>query len=104
MRTAIKEPYACIQILMITHIPEKSCFRADGGGELSYTFQDGRYHFDHTEVPPELRGQGIAGQLARAAFDHARKHGWRVVPACSYIEVFLKRHPEYADLIEQPAP
>lgn len=85
---------------MITHLPDENCFRSEGGGVLSYTVVNGCHHFDHTEVPPALRGQGVAGKLAQAAFDHARQNSWRVVPACSYIEVFIKRHPEYADLVE----
>lgn len=84
---------------MIVHVPEENCFRSTDGSELSYTVQDGLYHFDHTEVPDRLRGQVIAGQLARVALDHAREQGWRVVPACSYIEVYIKRHPEYAGLV-----
>lgn len=85
---------------MIEHIPNENCFRSKAGAVLCYTIREGRYHFDHTVVPPELRGQGVAGQLATTALDHARRNGWRIVPDCSYIEVFLKRHPEYADLVD----
>ncbi|MGC9451152.1 MAG: GNAT family N-acetyltransferase [Oceanipulchritudo sp.] len=85
---------------MIEHDPQEKCFRAPGGAILSYTIEGDRHLFDHTEVPPELRGQGVAAELATAALEHARENGWRVVPACSYIEVFIRRNREYADLVE----
>jgi predicted GNAT family acetyltransferase len=53
----------------------------------------------HTEVPPDLAGHGIAGDLMRAALETARSNGWRVRPACSYAEAFLKAHLQYADLL-----
>jgi predicted GNAT family acetyltransferase len=85
--------------MQIEHDPQRQCFTAPGGAVLSYTVACGHHVFDHTEVPPALRGQGVAGQLAQAAFEHARAHGWKVQPACSYIDVYLKRHPEYRDLL-----
>lgn len=53
-----------------------------------------------TFTPPELRGRGIAEQLALAAFEHAKKNGMKVIPSCPYIsETFLKRHPELVEMI-----
>lgn len=54
----------------------------------------------HTFVPPELRGRGIAEKLVRPALEYARKEGLTVVPACSYVAVFMQRHLEYRDLLE----
>jgi hypothetical protein len=52
----------------------------------------------HTIVPPPIGGRGIAGDLVRAALGVAREEGWKVVPACSYADAWMKRHPEFADL------
>jgi predicted GNAT family acetyltransferase len=41
----------------------------------------------HTYVPRSKRGQGLAARLCDAAFAHAREHGMRVVPTCSYVSV-----------------
>mmetsp|Transcript_1218 Transcript_1218/g.2842 ORF Transcript_1218/g.2842 Transcript_1218/m.2842 type:complete len:157 (-) Transcript_1218:211-681(-) len=49
----------------------------------------------HTFTPPELRGQGLAGQVVKLAFDYARENGLKVIPTCSYIPVFVKRNPEW---------
>jgi predicted GNAT family acetyltransferase len=52
----------------------------------------------HTFVPPECRGQGIAELLVRTALEFARSEKLRVVPQCGYVDVFFRRHPEFADL------
>lgn len=41
----------------------------------------------HTYVPGSKRGRGLASRLCDAAFAHARRHGLRVIPTCSYISV-----------------
>eukprot|EP00028_Trichosphaerium_sp_Am-I-7-wt_P004287 CAMPEP_0168529864 /NCGR_PEP_ID=MMETSP0405-20121227/14216_1 /TAXON_ID=498012 /ORGANISM="Trichosphaerium sp, Strain Am-I-7 wt" /LENGTH=69 /DNA_ID=CAMNT_0008553777 /DNA_START=103 /DNA_END=309 /DNA_ORIENTATION=+ len=34
------------------------------------------YEFWHTETPESMRGQGIAGKVAKGAFDYALEHEW----------------------------
>jgi len=53
---------------------------------------------DHTFVPPEFRGQGIAEILMNEAIADARASGHRIVPLCSYVAAQFRRHPEWADL------
>ena len=52
--------------------------------------------FTHTEVPPKDEGKGIGGRLVRAALDDTRRRGLKIVPACSFVVAFVRRHPEYA--------
>ena len=54
--------------------------------------------FVHTEVPPEVEGKGIGAQVVRAALDDSRKRGFKIVPACSFVVAFMRRHPEYNDV------
>ncbi|MDO5674192.1 MAG: GNAT family N-acetyltransferase [bacterium] len=54
--------------------------------------------FTHTFVPPELRGKNIAAELTRFALDDARSRGKKVQPQCSYVDSFMRRNQEYADL------
>lgn len=54
---------------------------------------------EHTLVPPELGGRGVAGKLVEALVGDARALGFRVEPACSYVAAAFKRHPEWADLL-----
>lgn len=66
--------------------------------ELDYRLQDRVMTITHTGVPSEVGGRGIAGELVRFAFETARSEGWKVVPACSYAQVWIERNPEYAAL------
>jgi len=55
--------------------------------------------FTHTETPEELEGHGVASKLARVALDDARAQRLRVVPICPFVAAYIKRHPEYSDLV-----
>jgi len=67
-----------------------------------YRLVDGVMWLTHTETPPALQGRGFAARVVRAAFDHARAHGLKVRPACSYVRTYLRRHPEMQDLVAAP--
>ena len=70
--------------------------RVDGfEGHLDYVPDEGAMRITHTIVPPMIGGRGIAGLLVRAALDHARAAGLKVVPRCSYADAWMRRHPEY---------
>src|SRR5690349_2927685 len=57
--------------------------------------------FTHTEVLPEHEGQGLGSQLARFALDDVRSRGLKAIPACKFIAGFIRRHPEYLDLVPE---
>ena len=66
---------------------------------LMYRREGRQIDLYHTYVPEVFRGRGIAEQLCRSAFEHAKAQGLTVIPSCSYISgAYLKRHPEYAPL------
>jgi predicted GNAT family acetyltransferase len=66
--------------------------------ELTYRRQGQVLVADHTLVPPEFRGKGIAEQLVKRLIADAREEGNRIEPVCSYVELQFRRHPEWADL------
>lgn len=75
---------------------------AEGRTAVSeYRRRNGTIVFTHTEVPLQLEGKGIGNALAKSALDYARSEGLRVVPRCRFIAAFIKRHPEYQDLVEE---
>ena len=55
----------------------------------------------HTEVEPAFQGAHLATHLARFTLDNARERGLSVLPFCPYISSWIKKHPEYADLVPQ---
>jgi len=86
----------------INHETEQSRFTTSADGHLcvlDYDLSGAVMTITHTGVPPEVGGQGIAGALTRVALDTARHNKWRVIPQCSYAATYIKRHPEYNDLI-----
>jgi predicted GNAT family acetyltransferase len=66
---------------------------------LTYRQFSNRMVFDHTEVPKPLEGHGLASKLAQYALDFARANHLRVVPLCPYVSGFIRKHPEYQDLV-----
>ncbi len=85
----------------IKHDPDTRRFNTvvDGvAGHVEYELAAGVMTLTHTIVPPAIGGRGIAGALVKAALDHARREGWKVVPQCSYADTWIRRHPDYQDL------
>lgn len=69
-------------------------------GEMTYRWvSPGVISIDHTGVPPQYRGQGIAEELVRKAIEDARQEGIKIIPHCSYVVAQFRRHPEWADLL-----
>jgi len=53
----------------------------------------------HTEVEPAFQGAHLATRLARFSLDDARRRNLAVLPYCPYINSWIKKHPEYTDLV-----
>ena len=71
------------------------------GFEAEMTFRkgaDGTITIDHTGVPPEYEGRGIAARLVNRAIEDAREQGFKIIPVCSYVVAQFRRHPEWAAL------
>ena len=54
---------------------------------------------EHVEVVAAYEGQGIASRLTTHVLDQLRGEGARIIPRCPYAVAFLRKHPEYADLV-----
>ncbi|HEX5919137.1 MAG TPA: GNAT family N-acetyltransferase [Nocardioides sp.] len=68
-------------------------------GFIAYRLHGEVIRLIHTEVLPAFNGQGHAATLARSALDDARARGLTVRPDCPYVASYIKKHPEYADLV-----
>lgn len=55
----------------------------------------------HTEVPQELEGQGVGSALVQGALDLARQRHQHVVPSCPFVSAYIRRHPDYLDLVSE---
>jgi uncharacterized protein len=74
---------------------------ADGRlvGEILYRREPGAIVLVHTDVPPSAEGQHVGSRLVQGALDDIRTRGLRVVPFCPFVAGYIRRHPEYADLV-----
>jgi len=53
----------------------------------------------HTEVRPEFEGKGYGSELVRRILEDVRQQGKSVIPICPYTMSFIRRHPEYIDVV-----
>jgi predicted GNAT family acetyltransferase len=95
MNTSITE-------ITVSHNIAENRFEVDLGEEkavLIYLIKAGLFIMLHTEVPPPFEGRGIAGKMAAAALEFAKKEGYKVRSYCSYTTLYIERHPEYGELL-----
>jgi uncharacterized protein len=88
--------------LPVVHNKEARRFEVVTGGRIAfskYLLAGDKIVIEHTEVPPELEGQGLAGRIVRTALDYARAHKLVVLPLCPFAKAYIGRHPEYRDLL-----
>ncbi len=88
---------------VFTDNPEESRYEMHVQGELAgfvtYHRRGRAISLRHTEVEPGFHGAHLATRLARYTLDDARKRDLAVLPFCPYISSWIKKHPEYADLV-----
>jgi uncharacterized protein len=90
--------------ITVRHVPERRRFEARVAGHDEVSILDATpsstgWTLSHTEVPRALEGRGVGSALVRAALAHVRAEGAKVLPTCSFVLAYLRRHPEEADLV-----
>jgi uncharacterized protein len=82
---------------------ERHRFELHADGELlafaEYNLLKTGMLFTHTEVLPAFEGRGVGSAIARHALDEVRRRALMVIPGCPFIAGFLRRNPEYQDLV-----
>jgi predicted GNAT family acetyltransferase len=66
-------------------------------GELFYRLRPDAVVLVHTEVSPQVEGQGLGSRLVAGALEDVRARGLRPVAVCPFVRAYLKRHPEAGD-------
>jgi predicted GNAT family acetyltransferase len=82
--------------------PDRSRFEMDAGNDVAvvnYRLTPGMITLSHTEVPEELEGQGLGSTIVRGVLDVVRMRGLKVVPACGFVAAFIRKNPDYRDLL-----
>jgi hypothetical protein len=81
---------------------DRSRYEMDEQGLTSwadYRLTGDRLYIDHVESPPPLRGTGASGRLMAAMAADAKARGLRITPICGYAAAWLRRSPEFRDLL-----
>jgi uncharacterized protein len=68
-------------------------------GEIRYRSEPGARVLVHVEIEPHLEGRGLGSLLVEGALDDLRAQGLSVVPHAPFVTEFIRRRPEYADLV-----
>jgi uncharacterized protein len=91
--------------LSLADNPASHRFEAHAGPELAayaeYNLLTNAVLFTHTEVLPAHEGKGVGSKLAAFALDDVRKRGLHVIPVCQFIAGYIRKHPEYRDLVTE---
>jgi predicted GNAT family acetyltransferase len=69
-------------------------------GVIEYESGPGLVTLIHTEVDPSFEGRGFAGTLIASAIGDIRAKDLKLVPACSFVSAYLRRHPEDQDVLQ----
>ncbi len=83
--------------------PEQQRYEISVDGDLAgfvqYRARPGLIAFIHTEIDDAFEGQGLGGRLVSFALDDARRRELEVLPFCPFVNGYIERHPEYAELV-----
>jgi predicted GNAT family acetyltransferase len=86
----------------VTHNVARHRFEATVDGHVctaDYQLRGNVMWMTHTGVPQAVGGRGVAAELVRVALEWAAAQGHSVEPACSYVEVYMRRHPQTQKLL-----
>jgi uncharacterized protein len=76
---------------------------AAGQAILKYLPDGDMLDLVHTEVPPEMEGQGYGTSLVEAALAYARHEKLKIIPSCPFVQKYVEGHPDVASLVGQRA-
>ena len=83
--------------------PQASRFEATLDGQrvavAQYERTGNQIIFTHTIVAEAAEGYGVGSKLVKFALDKARTEDLAVIPQCPFVQSYLRRHPEYGDLV-----
>jgi predicted GNAT family acetyltransferase len=93
---------AAAQTNEVVNDPSQHRYQLTVDGHVAATYYEiagGVITFVHTEVPPELGGQGIGSKLIKGALDQVRADGLKVVAQCPFVRAFIDKNAAYQDLL-----
>jgi predicted GNAT family acetyltransferase len=87
----------------VTDRPDQLRYEIEVDGELAgfllYRREPGVLELVHTDVDPKWEGKGVGAALVQGALDDVRARGLKVRPFCPFVRAYIRRHPEYEDIV-----
>lgn len=68
-------------------------------GELRYRLEPDAVAFVYIDIDPAYEHRGFGTRLVEGALRDLRSRGKSVIPVSALVADYMRRHPEYADLI-----
>jgi len=68
-------------------------------GFAAYQERGSEIVLTHTEIDSRFEGKGIESELARGVLDDIRSRDLAALPYCAFMNGYIKRHAEYAELV-----
>ncbi len=66
---------------------------------LEYRVRPDGYALDHAEAVPGFEGQGLSSEMIGSVLDLMQRDETMVLPYCPFVVEYLRRHPEYHDVV-----
>lgn len=89
----------------VQDVPEANRYEIRDGdtllGHAEYERRGDTVVFTHTEVDQDSGRKGVGSTLVKAALDDVRAKGGSVVPQCSFVQNYIEKHEDYADLVQR---
>jgi predicted GNAT family acetyltransferase len=86
----------------VTQESDRFTISVDGqaAGYTRIRDRGGKRIFPHTEVDGAFQGRGLATILIGEALQQTRDAGLRIVPLCAMVVAYVKKHPEFDDVVD----
>ena len=89
--------------IRVTENPDAEEFTilVDGepAGATVYRRHGEDYAFMHTTIDDRFEGRGLGSILVRESLDEVRVRGAGVLPYCPFVMAWMRKHPEYLELV-----
>ncbi|MGI9551403.1 MAG: N-acetyltransferase [Aurantibacter sp.] len=90
-------------LLELKHDSQNNQFTMDINGEtafVAYSLENGKMYLNHSEVPRNLRGQGIGKVLVQKTFEKLTVEGFTAVAVCPFIKAVANRSEKWSGIIQ----
>lgn len=69
--------------------------------KIEYELQKDRMFLIHTEVPQALAGKGVGNAIVEKTLQYLETNNLKLVPLCPFVAAYVKKHPEWKNLLVQ---